>query len=70
MGLLRHSCRGEIADCIARRSAAVIGELGKLAGDIVAMIENAEALTRDNGGVNLTVALSYGGRAELGRQRA
>jgi len=66
MGLLRHFLRGEIAE-LHRNGVRlrVIGELGKLAGDIVAMIENAEALTRDNGGVNLTVALSYGGRAEL-----
>ena len=29
------------------------------------MIDKAEKLTRDNGGINLTVALSYGGRAEI-----
>ncbi|HEX5251342.1 MAG TPA: polyprenyl diphosphate synthase, partial [Gaiellales bacterium] len=35
------------------------------APDIVTLIDNAEALTRGNGGVNLTVALSYGGRSEI-----
>ncbi len=43
----------------------VIGDRGRLAPDIVTLIDNAEALTRDNGGVNLTIALSYGGRAEI-----
>jgi len=31
----------------------------------VTLIANAEDLTRDNGGVNLTIALSYGGRDEI-----
>jgi undecaprenyl diphosphate synthase len=43
----------------------VIGERGRLASDIVTLIANAEGLTRDNNGVNLTIALSYGGRAEI-----
>ena len=66
MGLLRHYLRGEIAE-LHRGGVRlrVIGERGRLSPDIVAMIENAEALTRDNPGVNLTVALSYGGRAEI-----
>jgi undecaprenyl diphosphate synthase len=66
MGLLRLYLRGEIAEL--HRSGVrlrVIGDRGRLSADIVAMIANAEALTRDNGGVNLTVALSYGGRAEI-----
>ena len=66
MGLLRHYLRGEIADL--HKNAVrlrVIGELRRLAPDIVTLIENAEALTRDNTGLNLTVALSYGGRAEI-----
>jgi undecaprenyl diphosphate synthase len=66
MGLLRHYLRGEIAE-LHRNGVRlrVIGELGRLAPDIVTLIANAEALTRDNGGVNLTIALSYGGRAEI-----
>jgi undecaprenyl diphosphate synthase len=66
MGLLRHYLRGEIAE-LHRNGVRlrVIGELGRLAPDIVTLIANAEALTRDNGGVNLTIALSYGGRDEI-----
>jgi len=66
MGLLRHYLRGEIAELHQNGvRLRVIGEIGRLAPDIVAMIENAEALTRENGAINLTIALSYGGRAEL-----
>jgi undecaprenyl diphosphate synthase len=66
MGLLRHYLRGEIAE-LHKNSVRlrVIGDRGRLSSDIVAMIDNAETLTRDNRGVNLTVALSYGGRAEI-----
>src|SRR5256886_6943125 len=31
----------------------------------LSLIDNAEALTRDNRAINLTIALSYGGRAEI-----
>src|SRR5689334_23448488 len=66
MGLLRHYLRGEIAELHKNGvRLRVIGDKGRLAPDIVTLIENAEALTRGNGGVNLTVALSYGGRGAL-----
>ncbi|HEX3536882.1 MAG TPA: isoprenyl transferase [Stellaceae bacterium] len=66
MGLLRHFLRGEIAELHKNGvRLRIIGELRRLAPDIVTMIENAIALTRDNDRLNLTVALSYGGRAEI-----
>ncbi len=66
MGLLRHYLCGEIAELHKNRvRLRVIGEKARLAADIVSLIENAEALTRHNSGVNLTIALSYGGRAEI-----
>jgi undecaprenyl diphosphate synthase len=66
MALLRHYLRGEIAELHKNGvRLKVIGQLSRLARDIVAMIEKAEALTRDNSGINLTIALSYGGRAEI-----
>jgi undecaprenyl diphosphate synthase len=59
MGLLRHYLRGEIADLHKNGvRLRVIGDRARLSPDIVALIDNAEALTRDNQGVNLTVALS------------
>ena len=66
MALLRHYLRAEIAEL--HRSGArlkVIGQLSRLDPDIVTMIGNAEALTGDNTRINLTIALSYGGRAEI-----
>jgi undecaprenyl diphosphate synthase len=66
MGLLRLYLCGEIAELHKNGiRLRVIGERSRLAPDIVSLIENAEALTRDNTGINLTVALSYGGRAEI-----
>jgi undecaprenyl diphosphate synthase len=66
MGLLRHYLRGEIAE-LHRNGVRlrVIGEIGRLPSDLITLIANAEALTRDNRGIDLTVALSYGGRAEI-----
>ena len=66
MGLLRHYLRGEIAE-LHRNGVRlrVIGEVGRLSADIITLIDNAEALTRDNRAINLTIALSYGGRAEI-----
>jgi undecaprenyl diphosphate synthase len=66
MGLLRHYLRGEIAELHKNGvRLRVIGEIGRLSADLITLIANAEALTRDNAGINLTVALSYGGRAEI-----
>jgi undecaprenyl diphosphate synthase len=66
MGLLRHYLRGEIAE-LHRNGVRlkVIGEFGRLAPDIIDLIEHAEAVTGGNTRINLTMALSYGGRAEI-----
>jgi undecaprenyl diphosphate synthase len=66
MSLLRHYLYGEIAElhCNGVR-LKVIGQLARLAPDIVGLIEHAENLTRDNSKITLTIALSYGGRAEI-----
>src|SRR5436190_17184308 len=66
MGLLRHYLRGEIAELHKNGvRLRVIGDIGRLSPDIVTLIDNAEALTRGNQGINLTIALSYGGRAGI-----
>jgi undecaprenyl diphosphate synthase len=66
MGLLRHYLRREIAELHHEGARLkVIGQLDRLAPDIVGLIDRAVRLTRDNSAVTLTIALSYGGRAEI-----
>ncbi len=71
MHLLRFYLRSEIAE-LHRNGIRlrVIGDRNRLAPDIVSMIANAEELTRGNKVLNLTIALSYGGRAEIARAAA
>jgi len=66
MALLRLYIRNEIDD-LDRNGVRirVIGDRQKLAPDIVQLIEQAETRTHSNRQLNLTVALSYGGRAEI-----
>src|SRR5215471_6530102 len=66
MALLRHYLRGEIEE-LQRNGVRlkVIGQIAQLAPDIISMIKHAEAATRDNPRITLTIALSYGGRAEI-----
>jgi undecaprenyl diphosphate synthase len=66
MGLLRHYLRGEIAQLHGNGvRLRVIGDKRRFAPDIASLIDNAERLTEGNPGINLTIALSYGGRAEI-----
>jgi undecaprenyl diphosphate synthase len=66
MGLLRHYLRGEIAELHKNGvRLRVIGRRERLPVDIVTLIANSEELTRDNTRLQLTVALSYGGRDEI-----
>jgi undecaprenyl diphosphate synthase len=68
MGLLRHYLRREIAELHKNGvGLKVIGDRARLPDDIVTLISNAEALTAGNHGLKLTIALSYGGRAEIVR---
>ena len=66
MGLLRLYLRKEIAE-IDRNGVRlrVIGDRDRLSADIILLIEEAEGRTAANTRLNLTVALSYGGRAEI-----
>ncbi len=66
MGLLRTYLRrnvDELHDAGVRLS--VIGEREALPPDIVDLIADAERQTRDNAGLHLTIALNYGGRADI-----
>jgi undecaprenyl diphosphate synthase len=66
MSLLRLYLINEIAD-LDRNGVRlrVIGQLSRLHPDIVRLIDEAERQTAGNRKLNLTVALSYGGRAEI-----
>ena len=66
MGLLRHYLRSELAELHAKGvRLRVVGERERLPQDIVALVSNAEETTRANERLHLTVALSYGGRADI-----
>jgi len=66
MGLLRHYLLAEIAE-LHRNGIRlkVIGQTDRLAPDIIELIDRAERVTRNNAAITLTMALSYGGRAEI-----
>jgi undecaprenyl diphosphate synthase len=66
MGLLRHYLRGEIAELHGNGvRLQVIGDLDRFDPEIATLIGHAEAVTRENTRITLTIALSYGGRAEI-----
>lgn len=65
-GLLRFYLRHEIAALHRNKvRLRVIGERDRFGPETVSAIREAEALTANNTGLNLTVALSYGSRAEI-----
>lgn len=66
MGLLRRYLSKEMAELHAKGvRIRVIGERERLETDIVSLIEQSEQLTRSNTTLNLTLALSYGGRSSI-----
>jgi undecaprenyl diphosphate synthase len=65
-GLLRHYLRNEIADLDANGvRIRFIGDRTRFDDDIQNDLTTAERATAPNTRLNLTVALSYGGRAEI-----
>ncbi|MBK8175748.1 MAG: isoprenyl transferase [Rhodospirillales bacterium] len=68
MGLLRYYLGREVG-FLQEHSIRlrIIGDRQRLAADIVDAIEQAEQRTRGNGRLTLTIALSYGARAEICR---
>ncbi len=66
MGLLRLYLRKEIAE-LNHQGVRIrfIGDRDRLADDIVSLIEMAEHRTKNNGRLNLVVAISYGSRQEI-----
>ncbi|MBT3658941.1 MAG: isoprenyl transferase [Rhodospirillaceae bacterium] len=66
MGLLRFYLKNEVRK-LNREGVRfqVIGDRAKLADDIVSLIDDAESETASNTRLVLTIALSYGSRAEI-----
>jgi undecaprenyl diphosphate synthase len=66
MGLLRHYLRAEL-ETLRKEGARlrVVGQRDGLAPDIVDMIRKAEEDTRANGRIHVSIALNYGGRADI-----
>lgn len=66
MGFLRHYLRSESAELHQNNvRLRVVGFRNRLDPDIVSMIEETENLTAENTGLNLTLALDYGGRQDI-----
>jgi undecaprenyl diphosphate synthase len=66
MGLLKRFIRNDLAE-LHRNNVRVkiIGGRDNLAPDVAALLNEAEELTRKNGGLTLVVAFNYGARQEI-----
>lgn len=66
MGLLRFYLRSEAAELHKNNvRLRVIGRRDRLAPDILELIANTEVMTTGNDGLQLTIALDYGGRQDI-----
>jgi len=66
MGLLRRFIRKDLADLHSRNvRVRVIGVRDGLSPDIVALLADAEALTKGNTGLTFVLAFNYGSRREI-----
>ncbi len=66
MLLLRVYLRSEIAELHKNNIRfKVIGDRLRLPGEVVRLIEHAEVTTKENTGLTMVLALSYGGRQEI-----
>jgi len=66
MGLLKRFIRNDLADLNQNNvRVRIIGDRANLASDIAPLLVEAEQLTKNNGGLTLTVAFNYSGRQEI-----
>ena len=66
MNLLRLYLRGETAELHQKNvRIRIIGGRDRFTDETIKLIEHSEALTRDNTGLNLIVALDYGSQTEI-----
>ena len=68
MNLLRDYMKNSIARAMRNNMRVrVIGELGRLAPDLQESIRTLEDATKENEGLQFTIAINYGGRDEITR---
>ncbi|HWA69076.1 MAG TPA: isoprenyl transferase [Rhizomicrobium sp.] len=66
MGLFRAYFRSDMDELVERNvRMRIIGHRGRVASDIQQMIQDSEARTAGNSGLNLTFAFDYGGQEEI-----
>ncbi len=66
MGLLRWYLHSQIVEMVKEGiRLRVIGDRTRLSKDLIELIDEAEGVTADNRRLNLTIAISYGGRQEI-----
>lgn len=66
MGLLRWYLHSQIAEMSKEGiRLRVIGDRTRLSKELIDLIDEAEGITADNRRLNLTIAISYGGRQEI-----
>ena len=66
MGLLRWYLHSQVAEMLREGiRLRIIGDRSRLSPELTQLIEEAEAATAENHRLNLTVAISYGGRQEI-----
>lgn len=68
MGLMKRFIRRDLAELHkAGVKILVIGERGKVDTELMALIDEAVELTRDNRAITLVIAFNYGARAEIAK---
>lgn len=68
LALLRRYIRSDLAELKSHNvRIRIIGRRDNVPSDVLSSIVEAEGSTRDNTGLNLTVAFNYGGRDEIAR---
>ena len=66
MGLMKRFIRRDLADLHKHAvRIRVIGERARIDPELTALIEEAETVTKSNGGLTLVIAFNYGSRLEI-----
>lgn len=66
MRLLRYYLRSETAELLKNDiKLKILGDISAFDPDIQDLMRNAEELSKDNGGITVSIALNYGGRQDI-----